>query len=123
MHDGAGSDAQHAGQCQETFADMMQRAGVTEQDLETRREIVTDFGQAISWNYLTWEQRHPVQNWRCHTTILYAGQDDMTGRETVEQFAAAHSAVLTVMENGEHWFHTSEHPAVLQAWETSAIKE
>lgn len=105
------------------IADIMQWAGVTEQELETKREIVTDFSQTLSWNYLTWERRHPIQNWRCPTAILYAGQDNMTGREIVEQFVATHNATLTVMENGEHWFHTPEQLAVLKAWETSATKE
>ncbi|WP_369283993.1 alpha/beta hydrolase [Oscillibacter sp. GMB15532] len=100
---------------------MMQWADVTEQELETRREIVTDFGQTLSWHYLTWERQHPMQSWRCSTSILYAGRDNMTSRETVEQFVAAHSAMLTVMENGEHWFHTPEQLAVLQAWEKSQM--
>ncbi len=47
----------------------------------------------------------------------------MTARETVVQFVAAHSAVLTVMENGEHWFHTPEQLAVLQVWEMSVTKK
>ena len=104
------------------IADMMRWAGITEQELAERGEIVTDFGQTLSWNYLTWERQHPIQNWRCPTAILYAGQDNMTSRETVEQFAAAHSAALTVMENGEHWFHTPEQLTVLREWEKSAME-
>lgn len=105
------------------IADMMHWAGVTEQELHEKGEIATNFGQTLSWRYLTWEREHPVQNWRCPTAILYAGQDNMTARKTVEQFVAAHNAKLTIMGNGEHWFHTPEQLAVLQAWEKSAIKE
>ena len=99
--------------------DRMRRAGVTEQELEARGEIAADFGPPLSWRYLSWERRHPVQNWRCPTAILYAGRDDMTGRATAERFAAAHGAALTVMENGEHWFHTPEQLAVLREWENA----
>ncbi len=61
------------------------------------------------------------RNWRCPTVVLYAGQDDMTGRETVERFVTTHDAALTAMENGEHWFHTPEQLAVLRAWERENI--
>jgi len=47
----------------------------------------------------------------------------MTARKTVEQFVAAHSAVLTVMENGEHWFHTPEQLAVLREWESANTRK
>lgn len=101
------------------ISDMMRGAGVTAQELETRGEIAAGFGQTLSWRYLSWERQHHAQNWRCPTVILYAGQDNMTGRATVERFAADHGAVLTVMENGEHWFHTSEQLSVLREWETA----
>lgn len=101
------------------IADMMHLSGVTEQELEARGEIATDFGQTLSWRYLSWERRHPIQNWLCPTAILYAGQDNMTARETAERFAADRGASLTVMENGEHWFHTPEQLAVLREWESA----
>ena len=34
----------------------------------------------------------------------------------VDAFAAAHGARVTVMEEGEHWFHTPEQTTVLRAW-------
>ncbi|SHK90194.1 hypothetical protein SAMN05216582_12334 [Selenomonas ruminantium] len=33
-----------------------------------------------------------------------------------EDFAEKHQAGLTVMEGGEHWFHTEEQMAFLDAW-------
>lgn len=101
------------------IAGMMRGAGVTERELAARGEIATDFGQTLSWRYLSWERQHPIQNWRCPTAILYAGRDSMTDRETAACFAAAHGAALTVMENGEHWFHTPEQLAVLREWENA----
>jgi len=101
------------------ITDMMRGAGVTERELAARGEIAVDFGQTLSWRYLAWERRHPVQNWRCPTAILCAGRDSLTGREIAERFAAGHSASLTVMETGEHWFHTPEQLAVLREWENA----
>lgn len=103
------------------IADMMQWAGVSEQELQEKGKIDTDFGQTLSWDYLSWERQHPIQTWSCPTAILYAGQDNMTSRQAVEHFVTAHDAALTVMENGEHWFHTSEQLMVLQAWERENI--
>ena len=47
--------------------------------------------------------------------ILYAGQDHLTARQTVEEFARQFGCTVTVMENGKHWFHTAEQLAVLDA--------
>ena len=41
----------------------------------------------------------------------------MTSRRTMDEFVRSHGAKLTVMEGGEHWFHTPEQSAVLQKWE------
>lgn len=41
----------------------------------------------------------------------------MTSRQTIDKFVRRHNAKLTVMEGGEHWFHTPEQLAVLREWE------
>lgn len=103
------------------IGDMMTWAGVTEAELREKGEIPTDFGETLSWRYLSWVREHPIESWRCPTAILYAGQDNQTGRETVDAFVKAHHAALTVMENGEHWFHTPEQLKVLTAWERDNV--
>lgn len=40
----------------------------------------------------------------------------MVSRQTVERFAEEHGAGLTVLEGGEHWFHTEEQLAFLDGW-------
>lgn len=100
---------------------MMGWAGVTEEELEKQGEIATDFGQTLSWKYLCWVRAHPVPaSWTCPLSILYGSLDFMTPRRTVESFARRHNAVLTVMEGGEHWFHTPEQLAVLRDWEAAS---
>lgn len=96
---------------------MMKWAGVTELQLREQEEIATSFGQTLSWQYLCWVREHPVHTWACPTCILYGSQDNMTPRQTVEAYAQKHNAKLTVMEGGEHWFHTPEQLAVLRIWE------
>ena len=45
----------------------------------------------------------------------------MTSRHQVEEYVQNHNAHLTVMEGGEHWFHTPEQLEVLREWEKRRI--
>ena len=94
---------------------MMQWSNVTERELAEKREIATDFGETLSWDYLCYVRQHPVQ-WRVPTRILYGERDTLTSIETVSSFAAQHRAELTVMPGGEHWFHTEEQMRFLDRW-------
>lgn len=95
---------------------MMQWAGVPEEKLKRESLIPTDFGETLSWEYYEYAKAYPITRWRCQTYILYAGNDNMTTRKTVDEFVEQFHSSLTVMENGEHWFHTPEQLAVLNQW-------
>lgn len=95
--------------------DMMNWANVSENDLSEKGEIPTDFGETLSWKYLCFVRANPIK-WNIHTEILYAGNDNLISRQTVNWFISNHDANLTVMENGEHWFHTDEQLAFLDIW-------
>ena len=75
------------------------------------------FGETLSWEYLEYARTHKVTDWETPTSILYAGGDTLIRRESVEYFARCFGADLTVMEEGEHWFHTPEQVAFLRRWE------
>ena len=77
--------------------------------------IATGFGEELSWEYLCWVREHPVR-WTAPTEILYGSCDHLTAYETIAAFADAHSARLTVMEGGEHWFHTAQQMRFLDDW-------
>ena len=95
--------------------DMLGWAGATEEELRTKGEIQTAFGETLSWAYLSYVREHPI-GWGVPTEILYGSKDNLTSRETIEAFAREHGAALTVMEGGEHWFHTPEQMTFLDAW-------
>ena len=101
--------------------DMMTWAGVTEQKLAEKGEIPTNFGETLSWEYLSYVRKHPI-DWRVRTEILYAQGDELISRKTVDGFAENHNAELTVMENGEHWFHTREQMEFLCEWLRKILK-
>ena len=97
--------------------DMMHWANVTEAQLKVEGVIATDFGEDLSWGYLRYVREHPIQ-WTASTEILYGSRDHLTAHETIAAFADTHNARLTVMEDGEHWFHTAQQMRCLDDWIT-----
>lgn len=95
--------------------DMMARANVAEDELRARREIPTEFGVTLSWDWLRDVRRYPLRR-TVPTCILYGEHDSLTPLETMTAFAAGIGAPLTVMPGGEHWFHTPEQMAFLDHW-------
>ena len=101
--------------------DMMMQSNVTEEELQSKKEIPTAFGETLSWDYLCYVRKHPIK-WNIPTCILYGAKDNLTSGETVSAFADRIGAVLTVMEDGEHWFHTDEQMKVLDNWIRNSIR-
>lgn len=97
------------------ICDMMSWTDVTEADLQSKGVIHTDFGEDLSWAYLCYVRKHPIE-WTVPTQILYGSRDKLTVLETISAFAEKHNARLTVMEGGEHWFHTEEQMRFLDEW-------
>ena len=95
--------------------DMMAWAGVSEEELESKGTIPTPSGETLSWGYLRYVMEHPV-SWNAPTEILYGSGDDLISQASVNRFAEEHHARLTVMEGGEHWFHTEEQMRFLDGW-------
>ena len=95
--------------------DMMHWANVTEERQQAEGVIVTDFGEDLSWEYLCYVREHPIR-WTVPTEILYGSCDHLTAYETISAFADSHNARLTVMEGGEHWFHTAQQMRFLDDW-------
>ena len=103
------------------ICDMMGWTNVTEEQLKTEGVITTTFGEDLSWDYLSYVREHPVK-WNVPTEILYGRRDNLTSYESVSAFAKEHEAKLTVMENGEHWFHTDEQMRFLDQWIIGALE-
>ncbi|MDO5846028.1 MAG: alpha/beta hydrolase [Methanocorpusculum sp.] len=95
---------------------MMQWAQVSEARLREEKVIPTAFGETLSYEYLQYAVSHPVSRVPGPTEIIYAGHDTLTSRDTVLAFAERFGCGLTIMEDGEHWFHTPEQIAVLNRW-------
>ena len=94
---------------------MMILQNITEEELYKKKEIKTSFGETLSWKYLTFVRENSIE-WNIPTYILYGKKDNMTSYEIILNFTNKSKANLTVMENGEHWFHTEEQMKFLDNW-------
>ena len=97
------------------ICNMMAWADVSEEDLREKKTVPTNFGETLSWEYLCYVRENPIK-WRVPTKILYGSNDNLTSLETMREFAQKIGAPLTVMDAGEHWFHTAEQMAFLGRW-------
>lgn len=94
---------------------MMRMSGIDEEELSDKGEITTDFGETLSWRYLCFVRENPIA-WHIPTYILYGENDDLTSEAAITAFATRVNARLTVMKNGEHWFHTEKQMKFLDDW-------
>lgn len=107
---------------QKLIYDMMKSAHITEEELYKKSKIATDFGETLSWEYLCYVKDNPIR-WTVPTCILYGENDRLTSQETISDFAKKIGAKLTVMKNGEHWFHTDEQMRFVDDWIKSSTNQ
>lgn len=76
--------------------------------------------------YKELERQYDVKSnsidWKTNTSILYGEKDSLVSIETIRTFADTHNATLTVMPQGEHWFHTPEQLSFLMKWMKSRVE-
>ena len=95
--------------------DMMIWSNVTEDELQRKKEIPSAFGETLSWEYLCYVRKNPIV-WSIPTCVLFGVKDNLTSLDTIHEFTNRIGAALTVMEYGEHWFHTDEQMKFLDNW-------
>ena len=99
---------------------MMKWENVSEEELEAKKIITTSFGESLLWEYLSYVRRNSII-WDIPTSILYGEKDDITPLKTINNFANKINANLTIMSDGEHWFHTEEQISFLDSWFEKSI--
>ena len=97
------------------ITDMMFLENITEKELYKKKKIKTSFGETLSWDYLTFVRKNPIE-WNVPTYILYGERDSLTSYKTILNFTNKSKANLTIMKGGEHWFHTDEQMEFLDNW-------
>ena len=95
--------------------EMMRIENISEEELSLRKKVNTLSGELLSWEYFSYVRNNPI-TWNIPSSILYGEKDNMNSLDTISIFADKINADLTVMENGEHWFHTLEQVRFLDDW-------
>jgi esterase/lipase len=95
---------------------MMVWANVSEKELKEKEQINTEFGQTLYWDYYKYVKEHPIGMWDKRTDILYGAKDNLVSRETIEKFVNKSKCNLTIIEDGEHYFHTKEELNYYKNW-------
>lgn len=72
-------------------------------------------------DYYGWVMEHPVTHWSAPTSILRPEVDPVVSEESVRDFIRQHNCRVTLMKEGEHWFHTPEQLSFLREWEKTTV--
>lgn len=101
---------------------MMLWSNTTEKELNEKQEIKTDFGQTLYWDYYLYVKENPITNWNKKTYILYGNKDNMQNESIIKNFSSEFNCDLTILKNGEHYFHTEEQLNFYNDWLDKIIK-
>lgn len=94
---------------------MMLWSGVTEAELESKKEISSPV-DTLRWDYYQYIISHPITQWNIPTAILYGGKDNLQPEESVRAFAEKFGCSLTVSENSEHPFMAQSDAPIVENW-------
>ena len=95
---------------------MMVWSNTSEKELEEKQEIKTDFGQTLYWDYYKYVKENPIIKWNKQTNILYGNKDNMQEQTIIQDFSNKFNCELSILENGEHYFHTEEQLDYYKNW-------
>ena len=101
---------------------MMLWSNTTEKELKEKQEIKTDFGQTLYWDYYEYVKNNPIINWNKKTFVLYGNKDNLQDENIIKDFCNKFDCELSILENGEHYFHTEEQLKFYENWIDKTIK-
>lgn len=100
---------------QRLIENMMSWFSVTPERLETEGEIETP-AQTLYWDYYCYVRGNPTKSWPVPTCILYGEADNLSEPEVIKSFCNRHDCSLTVVPDGEHFFHTEVQLDAYRSW-------
>ena len=72
-------------------------------------------------DYYEWVINNPITQWDTLTYILRPENDLVVSEAVGSDFISQHRCHVTIMPDGEHWFHTPEQLAFLEEWEEKVL--
>ena len=95
---------------------MMLWSNTTEEMLKEKQEIKTDFGQTLYWDFYEYVKDNPITKWNKKTSILYGNKDNLQDEKIINDFCNKFDCELSILESGEHYFHTEEQLKFYKNW-------
>ena len=75
------------------------------------QNCVNDLKQVIEY-----VKENPIIKWNKQTNILYSNKDNMQEQTIIQDFSNKFNCELSLLENGEHYFHTEEQLDYYKNW-------
>jgi uncharacterized protein len=102
---------------------MMTWFSISKEQLKSEQKVETPIGQTLYWDYYSYVRENPISHWMIPTEILYGSGDNLCEPEVVSEFAKRYCCNLTVMDKGEHYFHTQEQLTFFKKWLNEVIEK
>lgn len=100
---------------------MMLWFDIDEEYLKSKQIVKTPIGQNLYWDYYCYVKDNPIDKWNIPTNILYGLKDDLCESDIVFKFVKRFNCNITVMNKGEHYFHTQEQLKFFKQWVDESI--
>lgn len=98
----------------------MHKHSISRKQFEESKIIELPDKQVISYDF--YQSLLIKDNWKTKTYILYGEKDKVVDKDNVFNFASNHDVCLTIMKNGEHYFHTSSQLKFVKRWMSEYLK-
>ena len=102
---------------------MMKFSNVSYEKLKQEKIIKTNFGQDLNFDYYEFVKNHPIEKWNSNTKILYGENDNLQSENLIKEFSKKYKCELTIMKNGEHFFHTPDQLEFYKKWIDKIIRD
>ena len=100
--------------------DVMKKHNVSLERLEKEKFVFLDDGEILSYDF--YKSLCHKDNWNIKTHILYGEKDKMVDHQSIFDFVSNHNCSLTIMKNGEHYFHTPGQLKFIKKWINEYLK-
>jgi uncharacterized protein len=96
---------------------MMKNYGISEDRLNNEGRIQLPDSHVLDYDYYRYVKDNPVSfDWKSPTSILYGSKDDLSEWKEISKFSSRYKAPVTVLEGGDHFFHTDEQLQAFDSW-------
>lgn len=92
----------------------MEKHSISIERLKEERIMELGDGRFLSYDFYT--SLDEKDDWKVKTHVLYGEKDRVVDKDSIFGFIANHNSSLTIMKNGEHYFHTPGQLKFIKKW-------